>query len=47
MRILRHKGHLLRDHARLVLRTGVDYTGTNTVVTYANYHMTRHIRVPP
>jgi len=46
MRILRHKGHLLRNCARLVLRTGVDYRGTNAAITYADYHTTRQIRVP-
>jgi hypothetical protein len=47
MRILRCNCHLLRDCALLVLRTGVDYRGTNAAVTYADYHTTQHIRVPP
>ena len=46
MRILRRNRHLLRDHAQGVLRMGVDYRGTNTAVTCADYHTTRHIRVP-
>ena len=28
----------------LALRTGVDYRGTNAIVTYADYHTTQHIR---
>ena len=47
MRILRYKGHLLHVRTRLVLRTGVDNRGTNVAVTCADYHTTRHIRVPP
>jgi hypothetical protein len=44
MRILRRNCHLLHDRARLVLRTGVDYRGTNAAVTYVDYHTTRHVR---
>jgi len=49
MRVLRRNRHLLRDRALLVLllRTGVDYRGTNATATYADYHTTQHVRVPP
>jgi len=43
MRVLRYKGHLLRDHTHA--SPWLDYRGTNTAITYVEYHTSRHISV--